>query len=56
MSASANLSAPRQLIRESLRIAGEKVSRDRVIEVRHPFSGALVRPAGSCLPAPDAAC
>ncbi len=29
-------------MRESLRIAGEKVSRDRVIEVRHPYSGALV--------------
>ena len=29
-------------IRESLRIAGEKVSHDRVIEVRHPYSGALV--------------
>jgi putative phosphonoacetaldehyde dehydrogenase len=42
MSASAELSAPRELIRESLRIAGEKVSRDRVIEVRHPYSGALV--------------
>ncbi len=30
------------LIRESLRIAGEKVSRERVIEVRHPYSGKLV--------------
>ena len=30
------------MIRESLRIAGEKVSRDRIIEVRHPYSGALV--------------
>jgi aldehyde dehydrogenase (NAD+) len=30
------------VIRESLRIAGEKVSRDRIIEVRHPYSGALV--------------
>ncbi|MEP6884016.1 MAG: phosphonoacetaldehyde dehydrogenase [Gammaproteobacteria bacterium] len=29
-------------IRESLRIAGEKVFRDRVIEVRHPYSGELV--------------
>src|SRR5258708_28637263 len=35
-------SAPRELIRESLRIAGEKVSRDRVIEVHPPYSGALV--------------
>jgi phosphonoacetaldehyde dehydrogenase len=30
------------LVRESLRIAGEKVAGDRVIEVRHPYSGALV--------------
>jgi aldehyde dehydrogenase (NAD+) len=29
-------------LRESLRIAGEKVARDRVIEVRNPYSGALV--------------
>jgi putative phosphonoacetaldehyde dehydrogenase len=42
MSAGATPSQPRELIRESLRIAGEKVSRDRVIEVRHPYSGALV--------------
>jgi putative phosphonoacetaldehyde dehydrogenase len=28
-------------IRESLRIAGEKVSRDRNLEVRHPYSGEL---------------
>ena len=42
MSASATASEPRPLIRESLRIAGEKVSRDRVIQVRHPYSGALV--------------
>src|SRR5882724_12333358 len=42
MSAGATPSAPRELIRESLRIAGEKVLRDRVIEVRHPYSGALV--------------
>jgi putative phosphonoacetaldehyde dehydrogenase len=40
MSAGATPSQP-QLIRESLRIAGEKVSRDRVIEVRHPYNGAL---------------
>jgi phosphonoacetaldehyde dehydrogenase len=32
----------RELIRESLRIAGERVSHDRVIEVRHPYSGAVV--------------
>ena len=42
MSASASPSSPRQPIREALRIAGEKVRRDRVIEVRHPFSGELV--------------
>jgi aldehyde dehydrogenase (NAD+) len=30
------------MIRESLRIAGEKVSHDRVMEVRHPFDGRLV--------------
>src|SRR5216684_2909017 len=42
MSAGAIPSAPRELIRESLRIAGEKVSRDPVIEVHHPYSGALV--------------
>ena len=42
MSASAVPSAPREPIRESLRIAGEKVFRDRVIEIRHPYSGALV--------------
>ena len=42
MSASPTLRAPREVIRESLRIAGEKVSRDRTIEVRHPYSGAVV--------------
>ena len=42
MSTSANTSRPRELIRESLRIAGKHVSRDRVIEVRHPYSGELV--------------
>jgi len=29
-------------INESLRIAGEKVTRDRSIDVRHPFTGAVV--------------
>jgi putative phosphonoacetaldehyde dehydrogenase len=33
---------PREFIRESLRIAGEKVSRDRVIDVRHPFSNKVI--------------
>ena len=28
--------------REAMRIAGERVSRDRVIEVRHPYDGTLV--------------
>jgi aldehyde dehydrogenase (NAD+) len=42
MSAGATPSQPREPIRESLRIAGQKVSRDRIIEVRHPYSGALV--------------
>lgn len=32
----------RTVIHESLRIAGEKVTRDRVIEVRHPYSGEVV--------------
>jgi aldehyde dehydrogenase (NAD+) len=34
-------SAPFDPINESLRIAGEKVHRDRVIDVRHPYTGAL---------------
>jgi putative phosphonoacetaldehyde dehydrogenase len=42
MSAGAASSAPRELIREALRIAGEKVARDRIIEVRHPYSGQVV--------------
>ena len=42
MSASANPSAPHAPIHESLRIAGEKAPRDRIIEVRHPYSGALI--------------
>jgi aldehyde dehydrogenase (NAD+) len=42
MYAGAIPSAPRELIRESLRIAGEKVRRDRIIEVRHPYTGELV--------------
>jgi aldehyde dehydrogenase (NAD+) len=39
---SAILASQRPVLRESLRIAGEKVSRDRVIEVRHPYSDKLV--------------
>ena len=42
MVASVVPSAPRELIRESLRIAGEKVHRDRIIEVRHPYSGEVI--------------
>src|SRR6202795_2358039 len=41
MTPGAATSLSQEPIRESLRIAGEKVSRDRVIEVRHPFSGEL---------------
>ncbi|HXC11174.1 MAG TPA: phosphonoacetaldehyde dehydrogenase [Steroidobacteraceae bacterium] len=41
MSASAMPSALREPIRETLRIAGERVARDRVIEVRHPYDGML---------------
>jgi phosphonoacetaldehyde dehydrogenase len=41
MSAAAVPSASREPIRESLRIAGEKIAKDRVIEVRHPFDGTL---------------
>ncbi len=41
MSAAATPSVTREPIRESLRIAGEKVSGNRVIEVRHPYSGEL---------------
>jgi putative phosphonoacetaldehyde dehydrogenase len=38
---SAVLASPTPVIRESLLIAGEKVARDRVIEVRHPYTGEL---------------
>jgi aldehyde dehydrogenase (NAD+) len=40
--AEAGLLQPDGVRRESMRIAGDKVARDRVIEVRNPFSGALV--------------
>ncbi len=39
---SAVLAPSRSIIHESLRIAGEKVSRDRVIEVTHPYSGEVI--------------
>jgi aldehyde dehydrogenase (NAD+) len=42
MSARAIPANEREVVRESLRIAGEKVRRDRIIEVRHPYSGALI--------------
>ncbi len=42
MSASTAPSPPREPIRESLRIAGEKVARGRVMEIRHPYTGELV--------------
>jgi putative phosphonoacetaldehyde dehydrogenase len=41
MSAGAMPSVLREPIRESLRIAGERVDRDRVIEIRHPYDGTL---------------
>jgi aldehyde dehydrogenase (NAD+) len=41
MSSVATPSTPREPIRESLRIAGARVSGARVIEVRHPYSGEL---------------
>ena len=41
MSSSAATSVSRQPIKEALRIAGERVSRDRVMEVRHPYTGEL---------------
>jgi aldehyde dehydrogenase (NAD+) len=42
MTAGAAPSASRPPIRESLRIGGERVLRDRVIEVRHPYDGELI--------------
>jgi phosphonoacetaldehyde dehydrogenase len=42
MSAGPLSSASRSPMRESLRIAGEKVPTERVIEVRHPYSGARI--------------
>jgi putative phosphonoacetaldehyde dehydrogenase len=41
MTGSAAHSEPPRPIRESLRIGGEKVSRDRTLDVRHPYSGEL---------------
>ena len=42
MSVTTRPTAVHDPIRESLRIAGEKISRDRIMEVRHPFSGELI--------------
>ncbi len=42
MSVTTRPAAVREPIRESLRIAGEKVAHDRIIEVRHPYSGELI--------------
>jgi phosphonoacetaldehyde dehydrogenase len=41
VSANAAPPVPRSPIRESLRIGGEKIGRERVIEVRHPYTGQL---------------
>jgi phosphonoacetaldehyde dehydrogenase len=42
MSVTTRPSAAHEPLHESLRIAGEKVSRDRVIEIRHPYSGDVI--------------
>jgi putative phosphonoacetaldehyde dehydrogenase len=42
MSVTTRPTAAREPLHESLRIAGEKVSRERVIEIRHPYSGEVV--------------
>jgi phosphonoacetaldehyde dehydrogenase len=42
MSVTTRPTAVREPIRESLRIAGEKVAHDRIIEVRHPYNGELI--------------
>jgi putative phosphonoacetaldehyde dehydrogenase len=42
MSVTTRPSAAREPLHESLRIAGEKVTRDRVLEIRHPYSGDVV--------------
>lgn len=37
------LSTPgRSVLHESLRLAGEKITRDRIIEIRHPCGGEFV--------------
>jgi putative phosphonoacetaldehyde dehydrogenase len=42
MSVTTRPSAAHEPLHESLRIAGEKVSHDRVIEIRHPYSGDVI--------------
>jgi putative phosphonoacetaldehyde dehydrogenase len=42
MSVASAADGPGEIIRESLRIAGEKVSRPHVIEVRHPYTGRVI--------------
>ena len=42
--------APGGPVRETLRIAGEKVARDRLIEVRHPYTGALAGTVAKATP------
>jgi phosphonoacetaldehyde dehydrogenase len=42
MSVTTRPAAAREPIRESLRVAGEKIAHDRIIEVRHPYSGELI--------------
>jgi aldehyde dehydrogenase (NAD+) len=42
MSVTTRPTAVREPIRESLRIAGEKIAHDRVIEIRHPYSRELI--------------
>ena len=42
MSAALAQAKPHSVIHESLRIAGEKVACERVIEVTHPYTGKVV--------------
>jgi aldehyde dehydrogenase (NAD+) len=51
MSTDADPKASAAPLRESLRIAGEKVAGERVIEVRHPYTGALVGTVPKATPA-----
>jgi aldehyde dehydrogenase (NAD+) len=51
MSTDADPKASAAPLRESLRIAGEKVAGERVIDVRHPYTGALVGTVPKATPA-----